>query len=335
MNGSSTLVATGMGRGADVLVTGASGFVGSALLRRAVSLPGWRLRAAVRRRLPTLSASIEQVLVGDLSADTDWSGAVAGIDVVVHAAARVHVLRETAADALSEFRRANVDGALTLARGAAAAGVRRFVFVSSIKVNGERTAPGRPFRADDVPAPEDPYGLSKLEAEEGLREIAADSGMELVIIRPSLVYGPGVKANFLALMQWVNRGVPLPLATVRNKRSFVALDNLVDLILTCVRHQAAAGEVFLAADGEDLSTTELLQRVGFAMNRPVRLFSLPTAPLQGVASLLGRRDFSRRLFESLQVDSSKARDILGWTPPISVDEGLRRVARHFLSAAAR
>ena len=243
----------------------------------------------------------------------------------MHLAARVHVMAERASNPLVEFRRVNVDGTLNLGRQAAAAGVRRFVFVSSVKVNGESTAADHAFNAADIPAPQDPYAISKMEAEQGLRRIAAETGMEVVIVRPPLVYGPGVKANFAALMRAVQRGVPLPLASVtHNRRSFVALDNLVDLLITCIDHPAAANQTFLVSDGEDLSTTDLLRRLGQAMNKPARLIPVQPSLLQLGANLLGKGDMAQRLLGNLQVDISHTRQTLGWTPPVSVDEGLRR-----------
>lgn len=240
-------------------------------------------------------------------------------------------MQERADNPLAEFRRVNVDGTLNLGAQAAAAGVRRFVFVSSVKVNGEFTAPERAFSAADSPAPQDPYGISKMEAEKGLRRIAAETGMEVVIVRPPLVYGPSVKANFAALMRAVQRGVPLPLASVtRNRRSFVALDNLLDLLITCIDHPAAANQTFLVSDGEDLSTADLLYRLGQALGKPVRLFPAPPSLLQFGANLLGRGDAARRLLGNLQVDIGHTRNILHWNPPVSVDEGLRRAVKGLL-----
>jgi UDP-glucose 4-epimerase len=315
---------------ARVLVTGATGFVGRALLAR-LAADGHALRAAVRNRAPDLD--VEQVRVGDLGPNADWDPAVAGCGVVIHAAARVHVMNERAADPLAEYRRANVEGTLHLARRAAAAGVRRFVFVSSIKVNGEVTHPGRPFRADDPPAPVDAYGVSKLDAEQGLRHIADETGMQFTIVRPPLVYGPGVKANFLALMRALNRGLPLPLGAIHNKRTLVALDNLVDLIAVCTRHPAAANAVFLAGDAEDLSTTELAQRLAAALGARARLIPVPAEMLEVAARLLGRGAFAQRLCGWLQVDIGATCERLGWSPPVGVDEALRRTAAHFLRTA--
>lgn len=322
-----------------VLVTGASGFVGAALVSR-LSAEHVSCVAAVRRQEATRFEGVTQVVTGDLSAQTSWRQALNGVDVVVHLAARVHVMRDAAADPLAEFRRVNVQGTLHLARQAAATGVRRFVFISSVKVNGEEThathsgprpscAKG-PFRADSVPAPQDLYGISKMEAEQGLREIGAQTGMAVVIIRPPLVYGPGVTANFQAMMRWLVRGVPLPLGNImHNRRSLVALDNLVDLIETCITHTAAANQTFLVSDGEDLSTTDLLRRMGQALGKPARLLPVPPALLKLGALLLGKSEMAQRLCGSLQVDISKTRQLLGWSPPVSVDEGLRKAAEGY------
>jgi nucleoside-diphosphate-sugar epimerase len=309
-----------------LLITGASGFVGRALCLEAVAR-GLKVRAA-SRSCTIFPASIQSVAVVDMDSNTDWMDVLKGCDVVVHLAARVHVMHETTTDPLTEFRKVNVEGTLCLARQAAQAGVRRFVFVSSIKVNGESTHGSCRFAHDDTPAPEDAYGLSKAEAESGLRQLAQKTGMEVAIIRPPLVYGPGVKGNFTNLLGWVGRGLPLPLGTVtQNRRSFVALDNLVDLILTCVAHPKAANQTFLVSDGEDLSTTDLLQRIGKAMNRPARLLSVPIGLLAFAARLVGKKGVAQRLLGSLQVDIGKTCALLNWKPPVSVDEGLRRAVK--------
>lgn len=304
------------------VVTGGTGFVGRALIAR-LSAEGRPLRPIVRRPADAVHAS-SHVIDAPWS-QADWGTALRGASAVVHLAARVHVMNEHAADPLAAFRDVNAAGTFRLARQAAEAGVRRFVFVSSIKVNGEHTVAGSPFRASDAPRPEDPYGISKREAEDGLRALAAASGMEVAIVRPPLVYGPGVKANFAALMRAVQRGLPLPFGAVTaNRRSFVALDNLVDLLNTCIDHPAAANQTFLVSDGEDLSTADLLRRLGRAMNRPARLLPVPPALLRAGAALLGKRDMAQRLLGNLQLDITPTRETLGWTPPLSVDEGLRR-----------
>jgi len=312
-----------------VLVTGASGFVGSALATRLAS-DGCDLRLALRSPPASLPEGAEAFVHGDLAEAVDWGPALAGVDVVVHCAARVHVMSETVSDPLAEFRRCNVAATLQLARAATEAGVKRLVFVSSVKVNGEATTNGRAFAADDVPAPSDPYGISKLEAERGLFALAGETGIEVVIVRPVLVYGPGVKANFLNMMRWLSKGVPLPLGAIRNKRSLVALDNVVDLIVTCIDHPAAANQVFLVSDGEDLSTSELLQRMGRALGKPARLIPIPARVLATSARLLGKEALAQRLCGSLQVDIEKTRCLLNWLPPVSVENALSRTARYFL-----
>jgi UDP-glucose 4-epimerase len=265
----------------------------------------------------------------DFNVTDGWQASLAGVDVVIHSAARVHVMNDSESDPLAAFRKVNVDGTLNLARQAVAAGVRRFVFVSSIKVNGEATELGQPYRADDVPAPGDPYGVSKMEAEQGLRELAAQTGLEVVVIRPVLVYGPGVKANFMTMMRWLDKGVPLPFGAIDNRRSLVALDNLVDLVATCVTHPAAANQTFLVSDGEDLSTTGLLRRMAQALDKSARLLPVPAWMLRAGASLLGKSALSQRLCGSLQVDISKTRELLAWQPPVSVDVAMRATAKHY------
>lgn len=310
-----------------IVITGTSGFVGRALCSQAVE-QGLTVRGAKRSCSGTPEA-IESVAVGDIDGNTDWSGALKGCDVVLHLAARAHIMHDSALDPLAEFRKINVDGTLNLARQASKAGVKRFVFISSIKVNGEGTQLGQAFTADDVAAPEDAYGISKGEAEAGLRQLSQETGIEVVIIRPPLVYGPEAKGNFSSIMRWVARGWPLPLGAVtRNRRSFVALDNLVDLILTCVDHPQAANQTFLVSDGEDLSTTELLRRMGKALNRPARLMPVPAGLLAFAARLLGKKAVAQRLLGSLQVDMGKTCELLDWNPPVSVDEGLRRAVEH-------
>lgn len=313
-----------------VLVTGASGWVGRRLCQR-LQQQGLDLCAAVRSRQSWLPGD-RQVSVAALDAATDWQPALAGVQRVVHLAARVHVMHDTSADPLAEFRRVNLDGTLNLARQAAVAGVKRFVFISSVKVNGECTRPGHAFSESDPAQPQDPYGLSKWEAERGLRQLALQTGMQVVIIRPPLVYGPGVKANFAALLRAVRQGLPLPLGAIHNHRSLVALDNLVDFILLCLDHPLAANETFLVSDGCDLSTTELVRGLARAAGAPVRLLPVPVWMLATLGKCLGKGAAVQRLCGNLQVDISKAQNLLGWVPPLSVDQGLRSVMQDLMEA---
>lgn len=316
-----------------VILTGATGFIGSAFLV-AAQQRSMKIRSVFRSNEQAKrfgDAKNSAVVVPGIEADTDWSEALVDVDVVVHCAARVHVMNDSISDPLAEFCKVNVAGTLNLAKQAALAGAKRFVFLSSIKVNGEETQPGGPYSAHDVPAPEDAYGISKAEAEAGLRLLSLETGMEVVIIRPPLVYGPGVKGNFSSLLRWVARGLPLPLGlATTNRRSLVGLDNLVDLILTCVDHPKAANQTLLVSDGEDLSTADLLSRIGKALNRPARLIPVPVSILIIASRLLGKSSIAQRLLGSLQVDISKTCTLLNWKPPLSVDEGLRRAAQQRL-----
>ena len=303
-----------------LVVTGASGFVGRTLASLLQSNGDSVLgvcRSAGELGFPATTLPS----FGDTDA---LKQPLSDAEVVIHCAARVHVMQDKVTDPLSVFREVNRDLTLKLARLAADNGVKRFVFLSSVKVNGESTSSSRPFRPDDTPAPEDPYGISKLEAEQGLQQIALETGMEVVIIRPPLVYGPGVKGNFASMIKLVEKGLPLPFGAIDNRRSLVGLDNLVDLIITCIDHPNAANQVFLVSDGEDLSTSGLLRRVAKAMGRPSRLISVPVGLLQLGATVLGKKAVGQRLLGSLQVDISSTRERLDWTPPVSVDEGLRR-----------
>ena len=307
-------------------VTGASGFVGRTLIHT-LSLRSHEIVAAMRAAPSDRDTPSNSVAIGDINATTNWSAALHGADAVVHLAARVHVMRDTAIDPLAEFRRVNTDGTLNLARQAAAAGVKRFIFLSSIGVNGNSTSQGKIFTENSASLPHDPYSVSKHEAEVGLRAISKSTGMEIVIIRPTLVHGSKAPGNFGKLTRLVAKGLPLPLASIQNRRSFVGIDNLVDFIITCLEHPAAANETFLVSDGEDLSTPDLIRRMARAMDRPARLLPVPKSVLMAAAAMLGKRDMAQRLCGSLQVDISKSRALLGWNPPVSVDEGLRRAVK--------
>jgi nucleoside-diphosphate-sugar epimerase len=298
-----------------LLVTGATGFVGTALRAR-LAASRHEVVPAVRGK----SGLPHEVVVGNLDASTDWRPALAGCDVVVHLAARVHVMDDTAQDPLTLYRETNTEAMLNLARQAVDAGVKRFVFISTIKVNGE----GRDaaYRETDAPAPADAYAISKWEAERGLHRIAADTGLEVVILRPPLVYGPGVKANFLRLMRTVARGWPRPLGAIRNRRSLLYLGNFVDAIRLCVEHPAAAGQTFLLDDGEAVSTPDLIRALAHAMGRPARLLAVPVGVLELAGALLGKRAAVARLTGSLYVDSSAIRSRLGWVVPYSLQQGL-------------
>ncbi len=321
-----------------VLVTGANGFVG----RRACSLlkeSGYAVRAAVRDMNENGVDFIQQVIddvicVGNIDGSTDWSRALAGVDVVVHLAARVHILQEVSKNPLESFRSVNVLGTGRLAELAASAGVRRFVYISSISIHGNSTDE-RPYVEDDEAHPHSPYAISKWEAEVVLRRIAEKSGLELVIVRPPLVYGPGVGGNFLRLMRWADKGWPLPLGSIRNMRSFIGIDNLADLIVRCVEHPDAAGETFLVADGEDLSTPDLIQRIAALLGRPARILPCPVGVLRKSAAVFGMEDVVDRLCNSLQVSSEKARRVLGWQPSVSLVDGFAGTAKWYADSCRR
>ncbi len=308
-----------------ILVTGSNGFVGravcSALARRGVAY-----RAAVRS-----ARSAGEVAVGEIDARTDWQAALEGCDTVIHLAARVHMMHETAPDPLAAFRSVNVAGTRNLAEQAIRCGVRRIVFASSLKVNGEVGG----FAPGDLPAPEDAYARSKHEAEELLWALSRASGLEAVILRPPLVYGPGVGANFARLLAAVARGLPLPLARIDNRRSLVYVGNLADALVCCASHPGAAGKTFLISDGEDVSTPELVRRLARAMARPTRLVPVPKTLLRLVAKGLGKSAAAERLLGSLYVAASGLQDELGWQPPHTMQEGLCATTNHFMKGNAR
>jgi len=305
-----------------ILLTGASGFVGQAMAHACLAA-NVSLVCPSRTPLSWQAEDMRNPIISDMKADTDWTALLQGVDIVIHSAARVHVMQETASDPLAQFRAVNVDASLQLARQAAAAGVKQFIYLSSVKVNGEATLPGHPYTADDQPMPQDAYGVSKMEAEQALLQLAQSTGMAVTIIRPPLVYGPGVKANFLSMLRMVRRGLPLPLGSIRNQRSFVYLANLVDLILHCRLHEAARNQIFLASDGRDLSTPELLRLCAQALQVKARLLPFPPALLTLAASMLGKKNVADRLCQSLQVDISKTRQLLAWSPPYTVEQGLQ------------
>lgn len=311
-----------------VLVTGATGFVGRFLCKRLLSA-GLSVRGTllIAENPASLVAGVEPVTVELLGADTPWSHAVAGVDAIIHLAARVHIMDDPEADPLTEFRRVNVEGTARLAREAARAGVRRFVFISSIKVNGEESA--TPYATDSPPNPSDPYGISKWEAEQALRKIEAESGLDVVTVRPTLVYGPGVKANFFTMMKIISKGIPLPLASINNSRSLIYVANLVDALATCAKHPAAAGQTYLLSDGENVSTPELIRRTAAALGVSARLFPVPLSLMQLAGKLTGKTSAVNRLAGSLTVDSSKIRRELGWQPPFTMEEGLRVTTEWF------
>lgn len=313
------------------LVTGANGFVGSALCAELEHRDAY-VRGAVR----VLSGSSETlsydpVAVGGLGAGTGWAKALHGIDVVVHLAARVHVMHENAADPMAAFREVNVAGTERLARAAASSGVRRLVYVSSIKVNGEQTS-RIPFSELDVPAPQDPYGISKYEAELALHNVAKETGLEVVIVRPPLVYGSGVGGNFLRLLKLLSQGVPLPLASIQNQRSMIYLGNFVDALITCAMHPAAAGKTYLVSDGEDISTPLLMHSIANLMGKRSWLWPLPPSLLQLAGKMTGKINEVERLIGSLQIDSRKIRSELGWMPPYSIQQGLSETVHWFEQA---
>lgn len=311
-----------------VLVTGATGFVGRSLCEKLL-LNDIDLRGTVWTFEPStsLQAGVQAAPIETIGPDTDWSVALNGIEIVIHLAARVHVMDETCGDPLTAYRQVNVAGTENLARQAAAQGVKRLVFLSSVKVHGEETE--IPYEEQLAPAPQDPYGVSKLEAEQVLHKISAETGLEVVIIRPPLIYGPGVKANFLNLLKIVDKDIPLPLASITNARSLLYLGNLIDAIVLCINHPQAAGQVFLVSDGEDVSTSELIRRVATALGRPARLFPFPPSLMRLAGKLTGKSMAVDRLLGSLVIDSGKIQRELGWTPPYTMADGLSATAKWY------
>mgnify|MGYP001566702180 CR=1 FL=1 len=307
-----------------VLVTGASGFIGCSLCAF-LKEKGYFIRGAVRNNVRDVSGVDEYIQVGDINKRTDWQQALTGVDTVVHLAARVHVMNDPVADPLKAFCKVNVLGTERLARMAANAGVKRFIFISSVKVNGEGAL--RPYTEKDIPAPQDSYGISKREAEDALACVTAETGLEVVILRLPLVYGPGVKANFKNLIKIAGAGLPLPFKGINNQRSFLYIGNLVDAITTCITHPLAAGETFMVSDGQDISTPELIKMIATAMKKKAVLFSLHSGILKALCKIVGKTEELEKLTGSLLVDSSKIRDLLGWKPPWTLEEGIREMVR--------
>lgn len=312
-----------------VLVTGATGFVGRVLCERLLA-QGFRVRGTLlaSENASSLVVGVDPAAVGSLGPDTRWGNALAGVDTIIHLAARVHIMDDTATDPLTEFRRVNVEGTARLAREAALAGVRRLVFISSVKVNGEEAA--APYSPESSPSPSDPYGISKWEAEKVLRTIEVATGLEVVAVRPPLVYGPGVKANFLTMLKIISRGIPLPFASIKNRRSLIYVGNLADALTECAVQQEAAGKTYLVSDGEDVSTPDLIRLIARALGVQVRLLPLPFPLMKLAGRLAGKNSAVTRLTGSLTVDSSKIRQDLGWAPPYTMDDGLRLTAEWFL-----
>lgn len=311
-----------------ILITGATGFVGSHLLQMALA-QNRQVICPVRAQNSVADAWVSHI--SGIDSKTDWQAHLTNVNTVIHCAARVHVMNDTAADPLLAFREVNLYGSLRLAEQAAAAGVSQFIYLSSIKVNGELTSDGTAFTEDDAPQASDPYGISKQEAETALLELGQRTGMAITIIRPPLVYGKGVAANFLSLLIWVKKQIPLPLASIHNQRSFVFVKNLCDFILHCVQNPQAFNQIFLISDGKDLSTTELLQEAAKALEVPSRLLPCPVSVIRFGARLLGKSNIADRLCQSLRVDSTKAREQMRWVPPYTVQQGLRESAAMLMS----
>ena len=317
-----------------ILITGASGFVGQSCAQ-ALHAAQYDVRLAVRKssKLNLIPSDFEKIVVEELSSETQWEDALRGCNCVIHTAARVHILKEKSSNPFSEYRRVNVEGTINLAKQAIVAGVTRFIYISSIKVNGETSWVGAPFRADDTPNPKDEYSQSKYEAEEALKQLAIESGLEIVIIRPPLIYGPGVKGNFRTMLGWLQKGFPLPVTKMKNKRSFVGLSNLIDLIELCIDHPKAVNEVFLVSDGHDLSTSELFSRIGENMDKPARLLFIPYGGLSFLLTLIGKKSMLDRLYGSLHVDIEKNERVLGWKPRRDFQEMLAETVHEYLETS--
>lgn len=314
----------------NIFVTGGTGFIGSTLIKE-LDVKGYKVTTTIRNSEILLPSGIKKCFISDIGTEYDWNDSLKGQETVIHTAARVHIMNDRSRSALDDFRRINTIGTLNLARAASNAGVKRFIFLSSIKVNGEMTENGRPFSAEDLPMPVDPYGISKLEAEIGLKKIAENSCMEVVVIRPTMVYGPGVKGNLLSLIKIVDKRIPLPLGNVDNLRSMVALDNLIHFIICCITHVNAANQVFLVSDGHDISTTDLVLKIGLTLNKPVIFLPIPIRVIKQVGIFFGQKKIINRLYRSLQVDISKNKEYLNWNPPIDINQEMDKMIKFYRS----
>ncbi|MEZ8602583.1 UDP-glucose 4-epimerase family protein [Vibrio splendidus] len=312
----------------NILVTGSTGFVGARVVELARE-HDWTVIPVVRKQIEPLTNSL---VIPSIDASTSWSGAFEGVDCIVHCAARVHQMKEGEQDALLAYRSINTLGTLNLAKQAAEAGVKRFLFVSSIKVNGEFSEPSLPFEPNLKNTPQDPYGLSKYEAEVELAKLSKETGLEVVIIRPPLVYGPGVKANFLSMMRLIDKGIPLPFGAIKNQRSLVYLDNLSDLILTCCEHPSAPGRTFLVSDDNDVSITQLMRTIALSMGKAPRLLPIPMSWIQAGTSVLNKQHIAQRVCGSLQVKIGSTKDILGWKPPVTFEQGIKNTVQAYLDS---
>lgn len=320
---------------ASLLITGGNGFIGSSLINSLASNSDYFIKGSVRSDAGVVFPASVEILLGlDIDSDAGWLKALSGVDCVIHCAARYHIKNESSGDLLAICRKVNVDGTMRLARLAAQAGVKRFIFMSSLKVNGEFSSPGRPFSEADTPNPFYPYGISKLEAENELIQFSATNSMDVVIIRPPPVYGPGVKANFLAMMRFLYYRVPLPLGGVKNLRSYVGLANLVSFVELCVKHPDASNQIFFVSDDDDLSTSRLLRMMSAALGRISLLIPAPKKLLTALANTIGKKYIPELLFGNFQADISKAKHLLGWRPVESVRVGMKITAQHYLSNKA-
>ncbi|MCU7806364.1 MAG: SDR family oxidoreductase [Candidatus Thiodiazotropha sp. (ex Semelilucina semeliformis)] len=318
----------------NILVTGATGFVGRAIIKKLLSHGSHQITALTRKSSSMLAHGVEKIIVDTIDGTTDYKGQLSEFECIIHLAARVHRFKDNHEESYPAYKALNYDGTLHLARHAARSGVKRFIYLSSIKVNGESTSEGHPFRADDIPKPYDSYAKSKYEAECALLSLSTDSSFETVIIRPPLVYGPGVKANFYKLMQLIHKGYPLPFGSIHNLRSLVSLENLVDLISVCIDHPDAANETFLISDGKDISTSDLVKIIAQAMGRPDRQFNIPSSWLNSAAALFGKIDVANRLLGNLQVNIEKTQKILNWQPVITLEDAIKLTTADYLRSTS-